>query len=132
MKPSEARVRDALWEQGSEFHWLQPPHWSTASAIPSRAVLFSSGRTALLALLEMGVGCGWKRLWLPTYYCKEVVEAVWASPLEVVFYPDTPFGTAPQPPRVVDGDVILIANLFGLRTQVDYTAFYSLGAPVIE
>ena len=132
MWPFETRARTVPWEQGSEFHWLLPPHWSSESAIPPGAVLFSSGRTALLALLDMGVGYGWKRLWLPTYYCKEVIATVWTSQLEAVFYPDSPFGVAPQPPRIINGDVVLVANVFGLRTQADYTAFYSLGVPVIE
>ena len=63
------------WELGSQPHWLDfeprtgpdPRPWEPAGA------LFASGRDALKAVLEER---RWKRLWLPTYLCQDVVASV--------------------------------------------------------
>lgn len=115
------------FEHGSELHWLdfepcpEPPQhpWSS-----HETTLYSSGRDALRALLGSGPGLGldWRRLWVPSYFCQEVVEAVASSGLELVTYRDTPLAPGwPAGEALRPGDVVLWVNTFGLRLPPDWS-----------
>jgi hypothetical protein len=77
---------------------------------------FSTGRDALISLLASGRSeYGWKRLWLPGYYCPDVVRSLIPLGLELRAYASLPGGPPDireLPTRV--GDVVLLVNLFGL------------------
>lgn len=122
------------WEQGSAYPWMPTPAPDGPSAVPEEAICFDSGRSALTALLRLGQArSGWQRLWVPTYYCPDVVAHLQRTGLQVLGYADTPFRPDPTPPTALHtGDVLLIANHFGLRTAAVYDAFYALGLPIIE
>lgn len=82
-----------------------------------RAEYFSTGRDAFRTLLMDGATTlGWRRLWVPSYFCQEVVETFDSSGIEVVVYGDLP-GTTFVEPRAgtASGDVLLVSNTFGLR-----------------
>lgn len=107
------------WEFGSELQMMtadaSPP---TAEKPPWRApVWLGSGRDALRALLEHGRRTrGWKRLWVPSFFCQEVVHAMAATGLAVESYDDAPWG--PPRSRTISaraGDVLFVHNPFGLR-----------------
>lgn len=72
----------------------------------------------------------WRRLWVPAYFCQEVVAALARSNLELKVYDDDPTRPVPQ----LDGlpydesDAILVVNYFGLRAAMSYR----LGIDVIE
>jgi len=113
-------MTDARWEHGSEFHWPDIPN-SVAVEPPwgRHRALFGSGRDALRALVEHGrAHFGWQRLWMPSYFCQEVVAST-KTAIELAIYSDTPetvpdFGDV----QVRPGDAVFIANYFGLRSRI--------------
>ena len=88
-----------------------------------------SGRQTIVALIAQHQ---WKRIWLPVYFCYEVVDTIRQTGIELLFYPDYP-GAYDQ--NIVSelpykkGDVLLRMNYFGLRTR---RSNQSLPIPVIE
>jgi len=106
------------WEFGSEFHWAAFDTVPGGPILPPDAVLFASGRDALRALIEEGVGRrGWRRWFVPSYFCQEVAATIASGNLEVVLYEDSPLWPAPAPLQVSPqrGDVFFLVNYFGLR-----------------
>ncbi len=122
------------WEQGSAYPWMPNAAAPGPSALPPAAVCYDSGRSALSALLHLGqTHTGWKRIWVPTYYCPDVVAHMQRTGIQVESYVDSPFHTAPEQPNTVrKGDVILIVNQFGMRAPAIYAGFYALDLPIIE
>lgn len=122
------------WEQGSEFHWddvaplesEDPEQAFLARVAPLR---FSSGRAALLGLLET---LGPTRLWVPGYFCGEVVEALRAANVELARYADVPDRPIRLPDRAEPGDTVLVVNTFGARTRVSASSLQSRGILVLE
>ena len=113
-----------VWEHGSEFHWLdfEPVAAPLRNPWDEHARFFGSGRDALSHLLGWGSRKrDWRRIWIPSYYCQEVVAAILATGLEVVLYPDDPLHRpSPQLDMVfARGDVLLLVNHFGLRRPAD-------------
>lgn len=110
------------WEQGSEYH-LFP----FAAAGPDRrdpwgddALLVGSGRDALRLLLADGMAHrGWRRLWVPSYFCPDVVHACGQGGVEVLAYECGPLNPErlPDPALLREGDVVLVVNLFGMRVS---------------
>ena len=111
------------WEHGSEFAWPEltveaepaPYPWSGRAA-----VLFGSGRDALRGLVAHGMASrGWRRLWLPSFLCQEVVASICETGIEVAVYRDEPtvhpiaLPEAVQPGR----DVLFVVNTFGVRSR---------------
>jgi hypothetical protein len=106
------------WENGSEFHWLGLPEVPRSGDVPwSGGLLLFSGRDALRLVLRIGVTRrGWRRLWVPDYFCQHVVAAMVRPDLEMLPYPDNPLRPAPELPAARPGDVVFVMNYFGLRT----------------
>lgn len=124
-------------EQGSHFHW--PASFETKKCAAScemrlrNSVFFSCGRTALSAIVKHGLdNCLWKRLWLPTYFCEEVINAVRETCIVLRFYACLPFEEPSPPEDIKAGDVLLIVNYFGFGLPEDFADFYKLGIPIIE
>lgn len=107
-----------LHEYGGEFSAHDTARAASALApgpllaeLLPRATLWGSGRAALLALV---LERRWKKLWLPSYICGEVIDAL--DSIEVAFYKDHPLlHPAGLPGRVKDGEAVLRVNFFGLR-----------------
>ena len=113
-------MNEQRWEYGSEFHWPAFDEAPCKPIVPADAVLYAAGRDALVALMELGrERRGWRRWYVPTYFCPEVVSAIGASGIEVLRYQDSPCWPAPPQPQVAfdPGDVFLIVNYFGLRNR---------------
>ena len=121
------------WETGSEFHWMLLPPVSGETTLPINAQLYSCGRTALASLLQFGMASlGWKRLWIPTYYCPEVVDTIFSTGIELAFYYDAPFDSVSLPSDIKHGDTILVVNFFGVKSMEEYAGVFQLGIPCIE
>jgi hypothetical protein len=75
------------------------------------ATLWGSGRAALRALI---LTKRWRRIWIPSYLCPEVREAL--EDIEVATYVDHPLRSpGGLPASVSEGDVVFRVNYFGLR-----------------
>jgi hypothetical protein len=122
------------WEHGSELHSF--PYNSVpqeGSPWEAHGLLMGSGRDCLRALLFHGRSRrGWRRLWLPGYFCQEVVAAL-SEILPLVIYDDTPLqASAVLPTELLHrGDVVLWVNFFGLRSGL-FTGSGVNGVEVIE
>lgn len=104
------------WEHGSEFHWaaLEDPQPDPArDALASRALRrYATGRAALAAAVRAS---GARRLWIPSYFCPEVSEAL-EREVPLAVYPDLPEpNTAPACPSAQPGDAVLWVNTFAIR-----------------
>ncbi len=92
--------------------------------------LYACGRHALGALIQYN---GWKRIWVPAYFCYEVIEYIEALNIEVILYNDFPgnkdilFNISQLP--FEDGDVLLRVNYFGLD-KVE--SKLNISIPIIE
>ncbi len=109
------------WESGSDFHW---PPWSArarATGVPwAGGIHVSTGRDALRLVLASGTSeRGWRRLWVPEYFCQHVTAALVRPDLELRPYPDNPLLEAPSLPDSVRGDAVLVMNYFGLRGPLE-------------
>jgi hypothetical protein len=109
------------WENGSDFQWWGLPEGPRSGEVPwSCGLLLFSGRDALRLVLAMGAAeRGWRRLWVPDYFCQHVLAAMQRPDLEMLMYPDNPLRAAPQLPEARAGDVVFVMNYFGLRTRPD-------------
>lgn len=77
------------------------------------AMKVGSGRIALGRLIAQGLRAhGWRRLWVPTYYCQDVIDYLATTGITLARYPCAPCGVAVVP-KAVPGDVLLRVNLFG-------------------
>ena len=108
------------WEHGSDFHLLEA---SGGNRLPAPwggdAIALGSGRGALLLLIRHGRATrGWRRLWLPSYFCQDVVALLAEEEILLASYPDAP-GQLPQidPRAFSPGDALLLVNYFGLRSE---------------
>jgi hypothetical protein len=110
------------WEFGSEFHWFayqpttpEPTPWGR------KGELFMCARDALRALIHDGMANrGWQRLWVPGYFCQEVLISLASTGIELVIYPDDPQESSPslRGSGMGSGDVVFIVNFFGLRSEL--------------
>ncbi len=118
-------IEPERWETGSEFHWWLPEKLSASSGWLPTGELFGSGRDALRMLILHGIANRqWKRLWLPSYFCQEVVAALLSSSIHIESYADSPLNPTPTPPSDLQpGDAILLVNFFGLRSRPPLVEF---------
>ncbi len=118
-------------EFGSDFHFISPQTYSgkgLGDYYPD-AVYYADGRQALIDLYRQN---GWKRLWVPEYFCYEVLRSVEREGIHLKFYLDYPLfdecATLHSLP-FEKGDVLLRVNYFGLRAR---RSNQDLPVPVIE
>lgn len=122
-------------EFGSDFHYITPTGGSSTlkDLFPS-ANYYADGR---LALIDLYRSQGWKRLWIPEYFCYDVIESLKESGLELVFYTDYPgnwedgktLEAIHQNGCFRPTDALLRMNYFGLRS---YRGMDKLNIPVVE
>jgi len=115
------------WEHGSDqplvaVDELLPAGGGTAMPWAPEGLSTSTGRDAVTLLLQFGrAELGWRRVWLPSYYCQSVVRSIVATGLDVAVYPSRPgladHGLVSLPAG--PGDVLVTLGHFGLcRTPV--------------
>ena len=112
------------WEQGSH-HYLPDLAFARVKGsgerpLPERlaATAVGSGRIALGCVLAHGAAWrGWRRLWVPSYFCEDVMTYLADAPVAVARYVAGPWGDgaggAGDVPLAVSGDVLLRVNYFG-------------------
>ena len=76
-------------EFGSDFHYIEPvrPPGTTIYDLYPFANYYADGRQALIHLYHSQ---GWERLWIPEYFCYEVVASLKEAGLKLSFYTDYP------------------------------------------
>lgn len=121
-------------EFGSDFHYMGMRTCDEAkNTFPGKypnAIYYANGRQALLSAIKLGK---YKRVWIPAYFCYEVVGYLLDnSGVDIIFYDDFPIQNDESIIRNLNfkhGDTILRVNYFGWRTFRDNT---SIPVPVIE
>ena len=117
-------------EFGSDFHFVESFNSCRAhlTDVFRNATLLADGRQCIVALIRRN---GWRRLWMPDYFCYEVIETIKEQTgIKIVLYEDSPLceGDVEKLPYE-DGDVLLRINYFGMR---DLRSNRSIPVPVIE
>lgn len=76
-------------EFGSDFHYIQPYEGcgNTLYDCFPKANLYADGRQALIHLYHSQ---GWGRLWMPEYFCYDVIASLKLAGLDIRFYADYP------------------------------------------
>lgn len=119
-------------EFGSDFHQVLDYTSKRAhlTDVYSDAVLMADGRQCMVALIHQE---GWKRLWVPEYFCYEVIETIRKSTgIEIILYPDYPLADDREIIQGLlyeEGDALLRMNYFGMR---DFRSEKTIPVPVIE
>lgn len=106
-------------EFGSDFHRLDGFVGTPLDIERLNPVTFADGRLALIGLIQYK---GWKRLWIPEYFCYEVVNSISHTGIELAFYPDGPEEDDRSLIKCIPfckGDALLRMNYFGLRAWRD-------------
>ena len=118
-------------EYGSDFHRCDHDFRGASNFIELMGCtrMYACGRHAIDAIIKHG---RWKRIWVPAYFCYEVIGHLMEQ-FEVVLYDDSPLNTKDD--EVVrglpfkEGDVLLRTDYFGLRK---WRSNKVIGVPVIE
>lgn len=110
-------------EFGSDFHYIKPGNLkgnTLGSFFPS-ANYFADGRQALIHLFQT---LGWERLWVPEYFCYDVVESLRSAGIDLCFYADYPGNNEDEKSLEAiekrglfrPNDAVLRVNFFGSRS----------------
>lgn len=109
-------------EFGSDFHYINPVTRveKTLYDFYPRANLYADGRQALIHLYRTQ---DWQRLWIPEYFCYDVISSLKEAGLNIFFYADHPgYGGDGQTLEAIQKngyfkttDAILRVNYFGTR-----------------
>lgn len=104
-------------EFGSDFHFVDSYFRNNSDFLKvfRKPVLYASGRQPII---DICVQCRYKRLWIPQYFCYEVVASIKNNNIEVKFYEDYPgCNEVDRIQRISfnEGDALLRMNYFGLR-----------------
>ncbi len=108
------------WEVGSEFHLIIDDSFYTVTEEkfwqPS-IVFTGSGRDAIRLILRMGRNVfKWKRAFVPSYLCPEVIRTIKEEIPELKIYYDDP-EEAVNPPTPNSNEVLFLVNTFGIRPR---------------
>lgn len=118
-------------EFGSDFHYIETCRQegrTVRDCFPS-AQFYADGRQALIAIYKHQ---NWSRLWVPEYFCFDVLGSLIAGGVVIKYYNDYPgFDDAESIKDIpfADGDALLRVNYFGLRGHRTNTG---LPVPVVE
>ncbi len=117
-------------EFGSDFHFINSYNSGRAHLddVFRDAVFLADGRQCIVALIRQ---YGWKRLWMPDYFCYEVIGTIKdQTDIEVIYYADSPFDECKVDNLPCEeGDVLLRMNFFGMR---EHRSNRTIPCPVIE
>lgn len=110
-------------EFGSDFHYISSynKEGKRLSDFYPSANYYADGRQALIHLYKSQ---GWKRLWMPEYFCYDVIQSLKDAGLNLVFYTDLPGNRDDNETLCVfqkkglfrPTDAVLRVNYFGLRS----------------
>lgn len=119
-------------EFGSDFHCIDSYFSGRAhlTDVYRNATMMADGRQCVVALIRQN---GWKRLWMPEYFCYEVIETIkQQTEAEIKYYHDLPgcddASVIKQLP-FEEGDVLFRVDFFGIR---DGRSNKDIPVPVIE
>lgn len=118
-------------EFGSDFHYCDYTLRDSNNSDEFNNVrYYSSGRHALEAIIRQEK---WKRIWIPSYFCYEIIEHLSSLGVEIKLYSDNPLVNSEcmviKSLPFENGDVLLRMNYFGFRT---IRSNKELSIPVIE
>lgn len=117
-------------EFGSDFHFVDNYNSGRAhlTDVFHDATLLADGRQCIVVLIRQ---YGWKRIWMPDYFCYEVIDTIREQTgIEVMFYEDNPLHERQvEDLPFKEGDALIRMNLFGMRGQRDNK---KITCPVIE
>ena len=107
-------------EFGSDFHLCAHDFCGPSEYfdVLGHTRLYACGRHAIDAIVKQE---GWKRIWMPAYFCYEVIQHLIETGIEVSFYNDFPLSE--EDDKIIRslpfemGDVLLRMNYFGLRKK---------------
>ena len=110
-----------VFEFGSDFHYCIDFSSDNENILSKKkeAHYFANGRQAIQHLL---IHSKWKRIWIPTYFCYSIVEAIKQTDIKIAFYDDSPLSddrNLISNIKFNPNDVLLRMNYFGLRTWRD-------------
>ena len=123
-------------EFGSDFHYIEPSSCqkNTVYDLFPNANYYADGRQALIHLYQTQ---GWERLWVPEFFCYDVIETLKDAGMALLYYADFPgyeddsltLKRIQQRGLFHSKDAILRVNYFGLRS-VRSSDNYSVAAIV--
>jgi sugar transferase EpsL len=124
MHESSGQMIGPRWENGSEFHLNETIYNDVPLKSPwdDKGLLYGTCRDALKALLLLGMASnGWKRLWVPAYFCQEVLSDIAQTGIAMECYQSWYPGNSGKKrvPIFTDGDVVLVVNFFGMYSAAD-------------
>jgi len=117
-------------EFGSDFHFIDSfssVHDCVTDIFQNRTLL-ASGRQCIVALIRQN---GWRRLWIPDYFCYEVIKTInKQTGIKVMTYPNNPIEEENvEKLPYEEGDVLLRINYFGMS---DFRSNKNIPIAVIE
>ena len=119
-------------EFGSDFHFCDYTLLKNTNHLDvfDNVRYYASGRHALEAIIKQEK---WKRIWIPAYFCYEVIGHISSLGIEVILYDDNPLllddYNSISSLNYKSGDVLLRMNFFGLREKCSNK---NISIPVIE
>lgn len=117
-------------EFGSDFHYVDSCGMGkTLFDFFPKSNLYANGRQAIQALIFQN---NWKRIWMPEYFCYEIIDSIKKTDIQVVFYKDNPLSNDVDEISRLQfevGDVLFRMNYFGIR---EFRSNKDLEVPVIE
>lgn len=122
-----------LWEVGSEFHWMGIPTGPVLSW-PQPNAMFALGRLVINAIhINNKKKGGAKNLFVPDYFCADVLAYWRLQGFTIIRYPDNPTLSCPQwdGQDVEAGDMVLAVNYFGIRNGNFWNAWQQAHEGVI-
>lgn len=109
-------------EFGSDFHFIPISSFlNSKEKLFDKQQFYANGRQAIQHLLLFKK---WERIWLPEYFCYEIVAAIKEIGISICFYPDAPGLNDSQIVKNIPftkNDVLLRMNYLGLRSFRDNT-----------
>ena len=121
-------------EYGSNFEFYKTGKIKESIKFHEKSIYYGSGRYAIWELIQHYVNLGdWKRIFVPDYYCMDVVHTINKTGINIIRYQDNPtiFDDQENISQMSfkDGDVLLRINFFGLRS---FRSNNKIKIPVIE
>lgn len=118
-------------EFGSDFHFLpiQESRGRTVKDFFTDALYYACGRQPIIDLYKKN---NWKRLWVPEYFCYEVLSSLKQNGVNWQSYRDYPLTNENETVCSLpfeEGDALLRMNYFGLRSK---RSNHGIPVPVVE
>lgn len=119
-------------EFGSDFHYIDKYHskHTHLTDVYHKTILMADGRQCIVTLINQ---YKWKRIWMPEYFCHEVIPTIIRQTgIKIVYYSDWPGNDDRKTIESLpyqQGDVLFRMNYFGMR---DFRSNINIHIPVIE